>query len=100
MRILQHPDVGMDMQIINNARLRYLQKAGLVSRKQKTLSIPRFRCPERLYLCCDMKLVMMCMSDTLDIEQAIEAVRKPIPPVELWILQDDKVTMFRDLSEK
>ena len=98
MKHLQFPDIDLDMQIIANGRLRFIKEAGLVAKDKKEFPIPRFCCPERGYVFSDMNLVMMFMSDLMDIRACIASIQRAKPPIEVWILDNDKITTFRDLS--
>ena len=94
---LEHQDIGLDAIIIANARLRALQAAGQALGHQGRRVQP-FRCYRRGYL-IQGRIILMFDPSLIDIHSStLNLLDASDAPVEVWILEDDRVAGYFELG--
>lgn len=100
MKTLDCPDINMDGFIIANFRAMILNRTGSnAGRRVDTLGILPFSCPPRGYVVDeDSCIILMFDPDIIDIDEpTIMALDLPLP-LEVYYLEDDKITNFLDIN--
>jgi len=85
------------MRIIANGRLRFLQSVGWAPKSQRGYAIKPFRCYTRGYVLQD-GIILMFDPELFDVRSSALTVRNCEPPLEVWILNDDKVVEYFELG--
>jgi hypothetical protein len=96
-QLFEHPIPAIDLEIIANARLEFLKKAGVAPFDTKGYRIKPFRCYARGYLLQD-GIILMFDPERFDVRTSALTVRQSEPPFEVWILQDDRVVNYFELG--
>lgn len=92
-----HPIPAIDMEIIANARLEFLKKAGVAPFDTKGFRIKPFRCYTRGYVVQD-GIILMFDPERFDVRTSALTVRDCEPPFEVWILRDNRVVEYFELG--